>query len=649
MPNELVLSRGFLPLATEGGFDSTNTVHFPANIGVLKPAVGGRFKRAEHDIFVYTKDNSGDYELVKGGFKIDAPPTAGSGEVVGVYGDSSIDKNTSGISIGAGVDIGAGYDADSLEKLKKYIEPNSRIHILLDNLALATGKIGMDAVRIYPTVKAQVAPYLPLQPQEILDLGYAVWKKKEEGLSKPKCWSVMHIALREVILRAYFSSNVRGNAVKNAIDATNITQYPITDGDNTNFIQQCNCVLSALKAENFDSTFANEKPKKIAILKGLIGYVEGIKAQLEQGVKIKVEDRPTQLSEVTSPQGGAAQLVTFAIKAQMKHKGKGAEEIARFEYSKEANKDIQTAVYSKHYLAAQQKLNALGFTDDNGKKLEEDGNFGSCSKAALKKFQKNKGLNASGNLDDVTLQALLGTKVNPSPNPQPNPQPKPQPNAQTQWDKMQELFNAQKQYPQIAQSSWWQQLQSLISGGWNAFLTAFGVGMDWVDLAYNKYQDFLRQQQAKTQPQPNPNPYVQLLTDAFKGKGSIGDSVGAGGKNNPKDVLIVRGLLFARGYLPQDARMVLGVKENFERFSKSDNELENAIRRFQSEKAAMANPDGRVDAGGTTLAVLNGAAPKPKPQPIPNNEEHSVVIENEEEELSVEPISPDMAVFGCFN
>lgn len=569
MPNELVLSRGFLPLATEGGFDSTSKAHFPANIGILKPSIGGTFKREEHDIFVYTKDNSGDYELVKGGFKVDAAPTAGSGEVVGVYGTAKIPRNKSGISIGAGIDIGAGFDAKKLDGLKKYLSPTSRLHKVIDSMKGAVGKIGMEAVRAYPAIKLLVDPYLPLQPQEILDFGYAVWKDKEEGLSKPKCWSVMHVALREVILRASFSSNTRGNAVSKAIDASNITQFPVNEGDNSNFIQQCNCVLAALTAKGFDNTFANGTPEKIAILKGLIGYVEGIKTQLEQGVKIKVEDRPTQLSEVTSPQGGAAQLVTCAIKAQMAHKGKGAEEITQFEYSKEANKDIQTAVYSKHYLVAQQKLNALGFTDDNGKKLDEDGNFGGCSKAALKKFQKSKGLNASGNLDDVTLQALLGTKANPTPNPEPQPQPKPQ-----------------------------------------------------------------------------PNPTVQLLTDAFKGKGSIGDSVGVGGKNNPKDVLIVRGLLFARGYLPQDARMILGVKENFERFSKSDNELENAIRRFQSEKAAMANPDGKVDAGGTTLAVLNGDTPKPKPQPIPNNKEQEVVVE---EELSVEPISPDMAVFGCFN
>jgi peptidoglycan hydrolase-like protein with peptidoglycan-binding domain len=47
-------------------------------------------------------------------------------------------------------------------------------------------------------------------------------------------------------------------------------------------------------------------------------------------------------------------------------------------------------------LKLQKNLNALGYKDDNRKPLVEDGDFGSKTEQALKKFQKSAGIKIDG-------------------------------------------------------------------------------------------------------------------------------------------------------------------------------------------------------------------------------------------------------------
>ncbi|MFN8397208.1 MAG: DUF4157 domain-containing protein [Bacteroidia bacterium] len=92
-------------------------------------------------------------------------------------------------------------------------------------------------------------------------------------------------------------------------------------------------------------------------------------------------------------------------------------------------------------------------------------------------------------------------------------------------------------------------------------------------------------------------------------QGQISDSVGKGGKNNDADVRIVQTLLIKAGYLP-----ALNSKGQSNVDGDCGNLTIGAITRFQSEKAGLSQPDGRVDAGGTTWKALTGQKVAPKPQ-----------------------------------
>ncbi len=84
---------------------------------------------------------------------------------------------------------------------------------------------------------------------------------------------------------------------------------------------------------------------------------------------------------------------------------------------------------------------------------------------------------------------------------------------------------------------------------------------------------------------------------------SIGSSVGKGGKNRPEDVVVIQYLLncvpSSKGG-PTNELILDGLCGNL---------TGGAIAKFQ--QAALGFADGRVDAGGQTLAALNGYDPYP--------------------------------------
>lgn len=106
------------------------------------------------------------------------------------------------------------------------------------------------------------------------------------------------------------------------------------------------------------------------------------------------------------------------------------------------------------------------------------------------------------------------------------------------------------------------------------------------------------------------------IKNALKGTGSISASVGDGGKNSKADVLVVRALLTNAGY--HDKAIWKDIKVQIKTLSVVDNTLIQNIKQFQKEKVFSSNPDGRIDVGGGTLNVLNGA--NVTPQNNSNNE-----------------------------
>lgn len=64
--------------------------------------------------------------------------------------------------------------------------------------------------------------------------------------------------------------------------------------------------------------------------------------------------------------------------------------------SKVAEPTLYKGINGSETKKLQSNLNALKFTDMNGNKLELDGNFGTCTKEALKKFQKKYNLEVDG-------------------------------------------------------------------------------------------------------------------------------------------------------------------------------------------------------------------------------------------------------------
>ncbi len=50
--------------------------------------------------------------------------------------------------------------------------------------------------------------------------------------------------------------------------------------------------------------------------------------------------------------------------------------------------------------AVQRRLNALGYTDDSGAALDEDGEYGPCTRAAVTRFQAASGIGRTGVVGD---------------------------------------------------------------------------------------------------------------------------------------------------------------------------------------------------------------------------------------------------------
>jgi peptidoglycan hydrolase-like protein with peptidoglycan-binding domain len=94
---------------------------------------------------------------------------------------------------------------------------------------------------------------------------------------------------------------------------------------------------------------------------------------------------------------------------------------------------------------------------------------------------------------------------------------------------------------------------------------------------------------------------IEMDPITITGSGSIGASVGNGGKNKPDDVYLVQSLLNDHGYgLTVDGKC--GAKSI------------NAIKKFQKSKLGSKRPDGRVDVGGKTWSALSGGSVSSAPQ-----------------------------------
>lgn len=89
---------------------------------------------------------------------------------------------------------------------------------------------------------------------------------------------------------------------------------------------------------------------------------------------------------------------------------------------------------------------------------------------------------------------------------------------------------------------------------------------------------------------------------------SIEKSVGAGGSNLPIDVIKLQNLL-------NNSDLYTGLSAPLPLSGLVDAAMIAAIKSFQSKhpQLKMANPDGRVDPGGATLAQLNGTQNSSKP------------------------------------
>jgi len=68
-------------------------------------------------------------------------------------------------------------------------------------------------------------------------------------------------------------------------------------------------------------------------------------------------------------------------------------------------------------VAAQRQLNALGITDERGQPLLVDGIDGNHTTAAIKKWQRSRGLDPTGELDARSMVLLLSQNAAPKPRP----------------------------------------------------------------------------------------------------------------------------------------------------------------------------------------------------------------------------------------
>lgn len=406
--------------------------------------------------------------------------------------------------------------------------------------------------------------------------------------------------------------------------------------------------------------------------RGMLYYVQQVKSVLDKGGEVIIEDKPMTVKELADPNNKNVEIMrrtAIATYSPTMSEASIVADIEKYRKKMEPAKNQQSKVdaellqYCKDHLkqskvtvSPSDKKVQIMLKEAGDYKGDIDGNFGSGSKAALDAYMKKSSIKfktqaeAKEYLVQEYNKKYVKGNVNPNPNPNPNPTPNTD-NGKSWWDKLMELYNAQTTHPQVKQESWWDKIAEYASSGWSAFTGFFTAGTDTisklVDDAYKRYQQLLQQNTNTNNGGGGntTNPDLETFKSAFAGKGAISASVGAnGGKNNAKDVIIVRGLLFANKYLSENLQTVLGSKESRDKYSKSDAALEAAIRKFQSEKVGLAAPDGRVDAGGNTLNVLNGGKPKnqtnPNPQPNP---------QPQEEELNVAPVNPDAAVFGCFN
>ena len=109
---------------------------------------------------------------------------------------------------------------------------------------------------------------------------------------------------------------------------------------------------------------------------------------------------------------------------------------------------------------------------------------------------------------------------------------------------------------------------------------------------------------ATSTPAATTDPNLKLYNDTYsKGTGTISGSVGTKGTNKNNDIIIIKALLAKRKYLDHNA-LVASPKT----LPVMNAALTAAIEKFQKEVVKLSKPDGRVDAVGQTINVLNGKA-----------------------------------------
>ncbi|MCP4439355.1 MAG: hypothetical protein GY810_10485 [Aureispira sp.] len=478
MAEEIILPAGVLPLATEGdlagdGPYDVRIPHCPVDLGLFQKVGEGqgtydqvtssKIKDADK---VFVK-RAGDYVLVEqiSKSKINSQ-SVGASQTLGAYWKSSSDRiNSSGVTIGPGVDLGASYSeaSDIIELFNVYEPvgkfPDPQMLAIRDALLPAAAKRGVRAIKL--ALELKNAAVFPMSPQQALNLSFAMWKRKESNFdAKLKTYPKvkgLHPALVEVITRGYYSNNSRGNVFWKLLD--NIEKYPTVEGSpdyNKNFIAQCDVMLGALEHKDTKEVYSGRKEPLRACL---VAFVQTIKKTLKDNptATIKVANRPIQTRELLEDEENSllSRLATESKKAKhiSKYKQKYADDpttlakkIKRMEgysYRNNFEKDLKDsditvdmnsplpvpnpdAIYTggkgiddgtlkraqqilidSGYLAATFVSRSTGETVSSA-----DGEMGGMTRQALKDFQEKHNLSETGKLDSATISIIFDkTKV----------------------------------------------------------------------------------------------------------------------------------------------------------------------------------------------------------------------------------------------
>lgn len=596
----------------------------------------------------------------------------------------------SGVTIGPGFDIGASKvkPGDLRTILSKIGMASSSIELLVLTTvekagARATGEAAKALMQ-----ELQLKSKVKLTMQQSLDLGYIVKNRPGSSFQAVTdsgfCMSskLLHPAYREALVKITYGTP--------ALTMKLGAKYDAELSRTSDYLKQGEILLRMF------AELKKEKEEQMKVLtKGTsewlsarvhrdsahgMGYFIGqVVKTLQSGGKVIIENKPLTVAELAAAGNPTAEMmarvgvVTYELNNNVNDSNREATvKYALNQHKTRAQNSLQSEAQGSKVneaflkeIAATLPQQAV-FRSPESKKMQIilkelgfysgsiDGDFGQGSNAALEQYRKSKNL-ANAQAAKAQLLKDYDAKyppVQPNPNQQNNPQNNNSGNAGSGswWDQVSEMYEAAKRDAQLTSRSWFAKIKELYEGGMVAFGRAIfgGTGITTIiGQAYESFKQYLQQQQQQQNQQnqnnnDSGNDTLKELQAAFGGKGSISGKVGAGGDNKAKDVLVVRGLLFRAGYLSETIQQVLGTAEARQRYSKSDSALEAAIRKYQSEKVGLTNPDGRIDPGGRTLNALNGIATNQN-KPANNTTNHQPT------EPAFSPASLDASVFPCFN